>query len=94
MVSSNVMPVWSGLQLLGGLKLAVDQTVAVYLADNHDGTFFISTEWQLLSSLTALATSTSLESTNRRNRGRTGRLLVLVLLYYINDACTEYYTTP
>ena len=33
------------------------------IVDNHDGTFFNSTEWQLLSSLTALATSTSLEST-------------------------------
>ena len=30
--------------------------------DNDDSTFFNSTEWQLLSSLTALTTSTSLES--------------------------------
>ena len=29
------------------------------IVDNLDGTFFNSTEWQLLSSLTALATSTS-----------------------------------
>ena len=33
------------------------------IVDNHDGTFFNFTEWQFLSSLTALATSTSLEST-------------------------------
>ena len=33
------------------------------IVDNHDGTFFNSTEWQRLSSRSALATSTSLEST-------------------------------
>ena len=47
--------------------------------------FFISTEWQLLSSLTALATSTSPEST-AKDPWTEGRLLVLELLYYINDA--------
>ena len=60
--------------------------------DNHDCTFFNSTEWQLLSSLTALATSTSLESTAKEpwtdRKTTIASTVVLHQRYY-----TEYYTT-